>query len=467
MDIVNTVFKYRGDFMHEMKNDNKLEKMPLGKLIVSMALPSVAAQLINVLYNIVDRIYIGKIPDVGVTALTGLGVSLPVITLIAAFAAFAGMGGAPLSAIELGKGDKDKAEQILCGSFVLILIFSIVLTIFFMIFKTPLLYWFGASENTIGYAEDYLNIYLLGTIFVQTALGLNTFISCQGNAKTAMLSVLIGAVLNIILDYVFIFIFELGIKGAALATIISQAVSAVWVLRFLFSKRSVIKIKKKNFKIKPSIVKKILTLGISPFIMQSTESFIIIILNSGLKKYGNDFYVGSLTVMQSVMQLIVVPIQGITQGVQPIISYNFGAKNYDRIRKTFKTTLAIALTATLFLGASAVIFPEILARIFTDDIQLIEIINTYMPVFMCGMCIFGIQMACQATFMGLGQAKISLFMAVLRKIILLIPLALILPIFFGVSGVYLAEPIADFTAATVTGTVFMFSFEKILRNNGT
>lgn len=453
--------------MHEMKNDNKLEKMPLGKLIVSMALPSVAAQLINVLYNIVDRIYIGKIPDVGVTALTGLGVSLPVITLIAAFAAFAGMGGAPLSAIELGKGDKDKAEQILCGSFVLILIFSIVLTIFFMIFKTPLLYWFGASENTIGYAEDYLNIYLLGTIFVQTALGLNTFISCQGNAKTAMLSVLIGAVLNIILDYVFIFIFELGIKGAALATIISQAVSAVWVLRFLFSKRSVIKIKKKNFKIKPSIVKKILTLGISPFIMQSTESFIIIILNSGLKKYGNDFYVGSLTVMQSVMQLIVVPIQGITQGVQPIISYNFGAKNYDRIRKTFKTTLAIALTATLFLGASAVIFPEILARIFTDDIQLIEIINTYMPVFMCGMCIFGIQMACQATFMGLGQAKISLFMAVLRKIILLIPLALILPIFFGVSGVYLAEPIADFTAATVTGTVFMFSFEKILRNNGT
>ncbi len=445
--------------------DDKLKTMPLKKLIVSMAFPAVTAQLINVLYNIVDRIYIGKIPDVGASALTGLGVSLPIITLISAFASFAGMGGSPLSAIELGKGDKNKAEQILCGSFALILTFSVLLTVFFMIFKTPLLYCFGASDNTITYAVDYLNIYLIGTVFVQIALGLNSFISCQGNAKTAMLSVLIGAVLNIILDYFFIFILNFGIKGAALATVISQAVSAIWVLKFLFSKKSLIQIKKENFKIRFENIKRIMALGISPFIMQSTESLIIIILNSGLKKYGNDFYVGSLTVMQSVMQLITVPTQGITQGVQPIISYNFGAKNYDRVKKTFRAIFITALSITFLFGIATIVFPEFFAEIFTDNPEFIKIIKDYMPIFMCGMCIFGIQMSCQATFMGLGQAKISLFMAVLRKIILLIPLALILPVFLGVKGIYIAEPIADFTAAITTGTVFLFTFEKILKKN--
>lgn len=445
-----------------VNKDDKLKTAPLKKLIISMAFPSIMAQLINVLYNIVDRIYIGKIPDVGAAALTGLGVSLPIITLISAFASFAGMGGSPLAAIELGKGEKNKAEQILCSSFILILIFSVLLTVFFMIFKIPLLYKFGASDNTIIYANDYLNIYLIGTVFVQIALGLNSFISCQGNAKTAMFSVLIGAVLNIILDYVFIFIMDFGIKGAALATIISQAVSAIWVLSFLLSKKSLIRIKKENFKFRFNTIKKIMGLGISPFIMQSTESLIIIILNSGLKKYGNDFYVGSLTVMQSVMQLITVPTQGLTHGVQPIISYNFGARNFKRVKKTFKITLLITLSVTFIFGLLTIIFPSFFAEIFTDNQEFIKIINEYMPIFMCGMCIFGIQMACQATFMGLGQAKISLFMAVLRKIILLIPLALILPIFLGVKGIYIAEPIADFTAAITTGTVFFFSFDKIL-----
>jgi len=451
--------------MNEIKKDNKLETMPLKRLIIDLALPSVTAQLINVLYNIVDRIYIGKIPEVGLSALTGLGVSLPIITLISAFAAFVGMGGAPLAAIELGRNNKNKAEEILNSGFILLIIFSITLTLFFMIFKTPLLYKFGASENTISYAQDYLNIYLIGTIFVQTALGLNPFISCQGNARTAMISVLIGAILNIALDYVFIFLFGLEIKGAALATITSQGVSAIWVLRFLISKKSMIKIKRANFKLKLSSAKKIMTLGISPFIMQSTESFIIIILNSGLKKYGNDFYVGSLTVMQSIMQLIVIPIQGVTQGVQPIISYNFGSGNHGRIRKTFKIILLFSLTATMVSGIIVILFPKFLAGIFTNDENLINIIDNYLPIFICGMCTFGVQMACQATFIGLGQAKVSLFMAILRKIILLIPLALILPMFLGVSGVYLAEPIADFTAATVTGTVFFLSFEKILERN--
>jgi len=450
--------------MEETK-ENKLKTMPLRKLIISMAIPAIAAQLINVLYSIVDRIYIGKIPDIGTSALTGLGVSLPIITLISAFAAFAGMGGAPLASIELGKGDKDKAEQILGGSFILIFIFAAVLTTFFLLFKTPLLYKFGASEETIPYANDYLNVYLLGTIFVQLSLGLNTFISAQGNAKIAMLSVLIGAILNIILDYIFILILGFGIKGAATATVISQAVSAIWILHFLLSKKSAIQIKKKNFKVTPKTIKRILALGISPFIMQSTESLIAIILNSGLKKYGNDFYVGSLTVMQSVMQLMTTPIQGLTQGIQPIISYNFGSKNYIRVKKAFKAALISSLTATLIFTSTTIFFPEFFARIFTDDIELIKIIKEYLPIFMCGMSIFGIQMACQATFMGLGQAKISLFMAVLRKIILLIPLALTLPTFFGVSGIYLAEPIADITAALITGTVFLFTFEKILKSH--
>ena len=330
--------------MQETTKDERLGSERLGKLMVSLAVPAVAAQLINVLYNIVDRIYIGHIQGYGDMALTGVGVTFPIIMLIAAFSAFAGMGGAPLASIQLGKHDYDRAELILGNSAGLLVIFSVVLTIGFSIFKTPVLYAFGASETTIQYAESYIGIYLLGTIFVQFAVGLNTFISGQGEARIAMLSVLIGAIINICLDPVFIFVFGMGVKGAALATIISQAVSAAWVIKFLTSKKSVIRLKAKNMRLKGDVVKHIGGLGISPFIMQSTESLVNITLNSGLQKYGGDLYVGTMSIMTSIMQLIVIPIQGITQGVQPIISYNYGAGNKSRVKGAIIRLIAVCFT---------------------------------------------------------------------------------------------------------------------------
>lgn len=445
------------------KQDERLGKAPLGRLIVSMVLPAVAAQLINVLYNIVDRIYIGHIAECGDVALTGVGVTFPIIMIISAFSAFAGMGGAPLSSIELGKKDYDKAEQILGNSAGMLILFSLLLTVVFSIFKTPILYAFGASETTIVYAKDYIGIYLIGTIFVQLALGLNTFISGQGASKTAMLSVLIGAITNICLDPLFIFAFGMGVKGAAFATILSQAVSALWVVRFLTSKKSVIRLKVKNMRFKPEIMKKIAALGISPFIMQSTESFVSITLNSGLQRYGGDLYVGTMAIMTSVMQLIVIPTQGITQGVQPIISYNYGAGNKDRVKGAFIRMLAITFLGMFVLAGIAVIWPQVYAGIFTTNKELADLTAQVMPIYFLGMIIFGIQSSCQSTFVALGQAKVSVFIALLRKVILLIPLAIILPKFIGVMGIYLAEPIADFISVTTTAVLFVITAKRILR----
>ncbi|MBS4960306.1 MAG: MATE family efflux transporter [Clostridiales bacterium] len=441
----------------------KLRDEKVSKLLLQLGLPSIAAQLINVLYNIVDRMYIGHIEGVGANALTGLGVSLPIITLISAFSAFAGMGGAPLAAIELGRNDKKRAEKILGNATFMLVVFSIFLTIFFYIFKTPLLYLFGASEETIPYANEYLNIYLIGTIFVQFALGLNTFISCQGFAKTAMLSVLIGAILNIVLDPLFIFVFHMGVSGAALATIISQAVSALWVVLFLVGKTTGLKIRKINLRPERSIIFKICSLGISPFIMQSTESLVSIVLNSGMQYYGGDLYVGSLTIMQSVMQLISIPVQGFTNGIQPIISYNFGARLNDRVKKAFYGCLAMVTSTTIICCIVICLIPATFASLFTSSPELIAQVEKMMPIFICGISVFGIQMSCQPTFIGLGQAKLSLFLAILRKIILLIPLAIILPMFFGVNGIYFAEPIADIISALTAGTLFFLNFNRILK----
>ncbi|MEG0764081.1 MAG: MATE family efflux transporter, partial [Oscillospiraceae bacterium] len=395
--------------------------------MVRLAMPAVAAQFINVLYNIVDRIYIGNIPEIGSLALTGVGVTFPILMLISAFSAFAGMGGAPLASIRLGAGDRKGAEKILGNCFTLLLILSVALTAIFLVFKRPLLLAFGASADTIGYATDYLTIYLIGTVFVQLALGLNTFISAQGHATTAMLSVLIGAIINIVLDPVFIFVFDMGVKGAALATIMSQAVSAIWVLAFLFGKKSGLKIRIENIRLNKKIIGSVAALGIAPFIMQSTESLVSIVLNRGLQSYGGDLYVGSMTIIQSIMQMIVMPIQGITQGVQPIMSYNYGAGKYDRVRKTFFLLLRTTLTITVICCLLVVFFPAIFARMFTPKAELIALVTKVMPIFMAGIWAFGAQMACQTTFMSLGQAKTSLFLALLRKIILLIPLAIILP----------------------------------------
>ncbi len=445
-----------------LASEKKLGVESIPKLMVKLSIPMIIAQLINVLYNIVDRIYIGRIEDVGALALTGLGVCFPVIMIISAFSAFAGMGGAPLAAIELGKGDKAKAEKILGNAVVLILTFSVVLTTLFFIFKQPILYTFGASEDTFVYANDYLSIYLIGTVFVQVALGLNSYISCQGKATTAMVSILIGAVTNIILDPILIFGFDMGVRGAALATIISQAISAIWVFSFLISKRSSLVIKPQNIVPNFKIIARISSLGVSPFIMQVTESAIYIVFNSLLQRYGGDLYVGSMTVLLSVIQLIMVPISGFTTGIQPIISFNYGAGNFDRVKKTIRYTFIVAFTMAFVFSTFAMLNPSFFAKLFTTDAQLIALLEQVIPIFVAGMTIFGIQMTAQSTFIGLGKAGISLFVALLRKVILLIPLAFILSSAFGVMGVYYAEPIADATSAVTAGILLLITYKRTL-----
>ena len=438
------------------QNEQALASAPIGPLMLRLAAPAVAAQLINVLYNIVDRIYIGHIALVGKTALTGVGVTFPILTLISAFSAFAGMGGAPLASIRLGAGDRKGAEAILGSAVSMLVTMALVLTVGFSVFQRPLLLAFGASADTIGYATDYLTIYLLGTIFVQLSLGLNTFISAQGKAMPAMCSVLIGAVLNILLDPLFIFVFRMGVKGAALATILSQAVSAVWVVGFLCSDRSGLHICREHLGFRPRVMGKIAALGVAPFIMQSTESLVTVVLNVGAQKYGGDLYVASITILQSVMQIIVMPSHGITTGVQPIMSYNYGAKNYARVRAVFHRLLAVTMTVTTAAFLLVALFPAAVALMFNDDPQLVTLVGRVMPLFFGGVWAFGAQVACQSTFMALGQAKTSLFLALLRKIILLVPLAVLLPWLSGsVMGLYAAEPVADFLASAATLTLFL------------
>ena len=446
--------------------DERLGSAPLGKLMFSLAVPSVAAQLINVLYNIVDRIYIGDIPGYGDVALTGVGVTFPILTMISAFSAFAGMGGAPLASIQLGKKNKQGAEQILGNSAGLLIIFSVILTAFFSICKTPILYAFGASDATIVYARDYISIYLIGTIFVQLALGLNAYISGQGEAKTAMLSVLIGAVLNICLDPVFIFVLHLGVRGAAIATILSQAVSAAWVVHFLTSEKTVMHLSLKNMRLRADVIKMIAGLGISPFIMQSTESFVTITLNTGLQRYGGDLYVGSMSILMSIMQLITIPVQGITQGIQPIISYNYGAGNAGRVKSAFKLLLKVSLCYSTILWGAVMLFPEVFAGMFTTEADLIVFTRPALRIYMAVMLIFGIQMACQMTFNALGRAVESIVVAVMRKFILLLPLIYIMTLLFSSNktmAVYLAEPAADLLAVTFTAILFTVRFKKALQ----
>ncbi|MCI9411975.1 MAG: MATE family efflux transporter [Eubacterium sp.] len=449
-----------------MTNEEKLGSAPLFRLMMSMGIPTLVAQIINLLYNIIDRIYIGHIPEVGATALTGVGLALPMIVIISAFSAFVGAGGAPLSAIALGRGQKEEAERILGNGFSLLLIFSAFLMILFFIIKRPVLFLIGASDATFPFANEYMTIYIFGTLFVQISLGMNPYITAQGCSRTAMLSVLIGAVLNIALDPLFIFGFGMGIRGAALATVISQFVSAVWVLRFLTRKERAMGIRKNYLRIRGKIVAKIMSLGVAPFIMQATESFISIVMNSGLQRYGGDMYVGTLTIMQSVMQFVSIPVSGFTQGVQPIMSYNFGAGNIERVKKTYFTMLGIVMSYTILLTISIMAIPGIFARMFTDSSELISLVEKILPVFVCGMLVFGVQMSSQTTFLALGQARISLFIALLRKVILLIPLAIILPKLTGdVMFIYYAEPISDVTSALTCGILFACLFGKILKRS--
>ncbi|MBQ3422132.1 MAG: MATE family efflux transporter, partial [Romboutsia sp.] len=421
------------------------------------------AQLVNVLYNIVDRIFIGRMEN-GDVAMAGIGVAFPIVLLVSAFAAFVGMGGTPLAAIKMGEKDNDEAEKIMTNSFSVLLIIAAILTIIFMIFMEPILWKFGASESTIGYSMDYLGIYLIGTVFVQIALGMNPFINTQGFAKIGMLTVTIGAIINIILDPILIFGFDMGVKGAAIATIMAQAVSAMWVLRFLTSKKTMLKLRKKYLKVDIKTMKPVFALGVAPFIMQSTESLVLVSLNSQLQKYGGDLAVGAMTIMSSIMQIILLPATGITQGAQPIISYNYGAKNIDRVKKTFKYTVTATLSYTAFMCLILMIAPEMVVKIFNNDKALLEITSWAIRIYFAGIFIFGVQAACQSTLLALGQAKISLFLALLRKIILLVPLIFILPMIIEdkLFSVFLAEPVADITAVLITSICFTLFYKKNL-----
>ena len=449
-----------------MQNDkNFLGTAPIGKLLLKLSIPTVIAQLINMLYNVVDRIYIGHIPGEGSLALTGVGVCMPIIMIVTAFAALISSGGAPRASILMGKQEHDQAEQILGNCFALLFLISIVLTVILLAWNRPILLAFGASENTISYATDYMNIYAIGTIFVQMTLGMNMFITTQGYAKTGMLSVLIGAVINIILDPIFIFGFGMGVKGAALATIISQAVSCGWVLAFLTGKKTFLRIKKEYLKPVPSIVFPCLALGLSTFVMQSSESVISVCFNSSLLKYGGDLAVGAMTILTSTMQFAMLPLQGIGQGAQPIMSYNYGARNIDRMKKTFKLHLVISLIYSTLFWLFVQLFPATFAGIFSSDPELVSFTAGALRIYCGAMFLFGIQLACQMTFVAIGYAVCSIIVAVVRKFVLLLPLIFIVPMFVSnkTMGVYMAEPIADAIAVTFTAILFSIQFRKALR----
>lgn len=451
-------------------NDEMLAKEPVGKLLVKLAIPTVTAQIINMLYNIVDRIYIGHIPDIGADALTGVGVCMPLIMIVSAFAALVGYGGAPRSSIFMGKGDKESAERTLGNCFLVQIIISVALTVVLLIWNRDLLLAFGASQNTIGYAVDYMNIYAVGTIFVQLTLGMNMFITAQGFAKTGMLSVLIGAVANIILDPVFIFGFDMGVRGAALATIISQAMSCIWVLAFLFGKKTNLKIKPRYMPLRRKIIMPALALGLSNFVMQASESAISICFNSSLLKYGGDTAVGAMTILTSVMQFAMLPLQGLGQGAQPIISYNYGAKNAQRVKSAFKLLLITDLCYSFILWFAVMLFPGAFAAMFTSEQALMDFTRSALRIYMAAAFIFGIQMACQSTFIAIGNAKSSITVAVVRKFVLLIPLIYIMPLIFTqnmTTAVYMAEPVADVIAVCFTAILFSVQFKKVLRSIST
>ena len=433
-------------------------------LLLKMAIPAVLAQVVNLLYNIVDRIYIGHMPEVGDLALTGVGLFTPMLMLMTAFAMLCGSGGAPNAGIALGRGEKEKAEKIMGNCFTLLMGIAVVLTIIFYIFAPSLLKLFGGSENTLPYAIDYARIYIIGTVFVLIVMGMNVFITAQGNAKVAMLTTVIGAVINIALDPIFIFALKMGVRGAALATVISQAVSAVWILRFLVSDKSVIKLKKENLRLEKTIILPCLALGISTFVMLSTESVLSICFTSSLSKYGGDIAVGAMTILTSINQLITMPLAGFCQGGNPIISFNYGAKKFDRVRESFLTQFAICLSYAVIFFAMLMIMPKAFAGIFTDVTELVDYTAWAIRIFFAGVFSVGFQLTCQQAFIALGRAKVSLFLACLRKLILLIPLIYILPSFMEnqTLAVFFAEPISDIIAATVTASMFFYTFNKIV-----
>ena len=448
-----------------MQNKPDLGREPIGRLLMKLAVPTITAQLVNMLYNLVDRIYIGHIEGIGTAALTGVGVCLPIIMMVSAFAALAATGGAPRASIEMGRGNTDKAERIMGACTALLVIMSLILTLVLTIWHRPLLLTFGANEETITYAARYMGVYSLGTIFVQLSLGLNAYITAQGFSKVSMITVLIGAVLNTILDPIFIFVFHMDVQGAALATIISQAVSALWVLRFLTGKKTNLRLRRSHLRLDWKLLGPCVALGLSPFIMQSTESLIAVCFNSSLLKYGGTLAVGTMTILTSLMQFTMLPLSGLAQGAQPIISFNFGAKNTQRVRQAFRLLLICCVTYAMAFWAIVMLFPQIFVGLFTPDAALAAYAIPCVRIYMLATGIFGIQMACQQTFVAIGNAKCSLFVACLRKIILLIPLIYIMPAILPIDkvhAVFWAEPVADTLSVIAAASLFFPVFRKTL-----
>lgn len=449
-------------------NENRANRLGTGRipaLVFSMGVPAVAAQLFSVLYSTVDRIYIGNIPEIGRASLTGVGVALPVIIIMSAFAFMVGMGGAPLAAMRLGSGDREGAERVLGNALTLLISLSVVLTVLLQLIKHPLLMAFGASEATYQYAGAYLGVYLWATPAIMLTLGLNPYIAAQGRPKAAMAAFLLSSGVNMVLDPIFILALGWGVRGAAFATLISQTVSAVWTIAVLRSDKAVMRIRVRSMKLEGDTTGGILRLGVSPLLMMGTESMVSATLNNSLQRYGGDLYVGSMTILLSLLQLVMTPLNGFTQGTQAILSYNYGARQTGRVKAAFKLIVTTTVFIALALSLTAILFPRAFAGMFSrGDTELIDLTARMMPVFLCGIFAVGAQIACQSAFLALGQAKVSLFVTLLRKVLLLIPLAVILPRFVGVNGVYYAEPIADLTASLITVTLFALMFRRILSN---
>jgi len=448
-----------------MQNRDFLGTEPIGRLLLKLAVPTVIAQLVNMLYNVVDRIYLGHMAGDGSLALTGVGICTPIILFVSAFAGLICSSGAPRASIFMGRSEYDRAEETMGNCFTLQAVVSLVITLLLLLFGRDLLWSFGASENTIEYAAGYLGIYALGTIFVQLTLGMNAYITAQGNTKTAMLTVVIGALCNIVLDPIFIFAMDMGVAGAALATIISQAVSCIWVVSLLFGKRSVLRLRSQYLRIRPSVVLPCIALGAASFIMQASESVISVAFNSSLLKYGGDMAVGAMAILTSIMQFVMLPMQGVGQGAQPIIGYNYGAKNADRVRKAFRLLLTVCMCYSLSAWLIIELFPHVFAGIFCSDASLLDFTAGALRIYLGGVCLFGIQIACQMAFVSIGSALCSIIVAVVRKFVLLMPLIYIVPHFVAdkTMGVYLAEPIADILAVSFTAVLFYFQFRKALR----
>ncbi len=450
----------------EKKDNSYLATAPVGRLLFKMSVPTITAQLINMLYNIVDRIYIGHMPQEGNLALTGVGVCMPIIMFVSAFAALVSGGGAPRASIFMGKGDNDTAEKTMGSCFSLQLVLSLLLTVILLVGNRSFLMAFGASENTIDYASAYLQIYALGTVFVQLTLGMNSYITAQGFSGTGMLTVLLGAVLNILLDPLFIFVFHMGVRGAALATVLSQGVSCLWVVRFLSGKKTLLRLRRSTLALKPSLVLPCLALGVAPFIMQSSESVISVCFNSSLLRYGGDIAVGSMTILTSVMQFAMLPLQGLAQGAQPITSYNFGARNAGRVKQVFRLLLIVSLIYSVSLWAMIMLFPRLFVSIFTPDPKLLNFASRVLRIYCGALFLFGIQIACQMTFVSLGNAKASAIVAIVRKFVLLLPLIYLMPHLYSdkTLAVYMAEPVADVLAVTFTAILFAGQFRKALKS---